>query len=152
VARKRVLSQSSIFGAKAKNRVSEIQRLTDCRTLEKATLRQNPRYCPGVGISRRCWPTCCRSWRHARPPSRARVAHRKRLLTLDRRQGCHALRRASLSRFPKDFDAGSPCHASSTCQVIVRILLVIPSPRDTATVTVLDSRDFWAFNEGMSEA
>src|SRR6266700_2793543 len=38
-----VLSQSSIFGAKSKNRVSEIQRLTDCQTLEKATLRQNPR-------------------------------------------------------------------------------------------------------------
>jgi len=36
-----VLSQSSIFGAKSKNRVSEIQRLTDCQTLEKATLRQN---------------------------------------------------------------------------------------------------------------
>src|SRR5262245_36140660 len=38
-----VLSQSSIFGAKSKNRVSEIQRLTDCQTLEKATLRQNLR-------------------------------------------------------------------------------------------------------------
>jgi hypothetical protein len=37
-----VLSQSSIFGAKSKNRISEIQRLTDCQTLEKATLRQNP--------------------------------------------------------------------------------------------------------------
>jgi hypothetical protein len=37
----RVLSQSSFFGAKSKNRVSEIQRLTDCQTLEKATLRQN---------------------------------------------------------------------------------------------------------------
>ena len=35
------MSQSSIFGAKSKNRVSEIQRLTDCQTLEKATLRQN---------------------------------------------------------------------------------------------------------------
>ena len=40
--KKMVLSQSSIFGAKSKNRVSEIQRLTDCQTLEKATLRQNP--------------------------------------------------------------------------------------------------------------
>jgi hypothetical protein len=36
-----VLSQSSIFGAKSKNRVSEIQRLPDGQTLEKATLRQN---------------------------------------------------------------------------------------------------------------
>ena len=25
-------------------------------------------------------------------------------------------------------------------------------PRDTAAVTALDSSDFWAFNEGMSEA
>src|SRR5712691_9300889 len=40
-----VLSQSSIFGAKSKNRVSEIQRLTDCQTLEKATLRQNRLNC-----------------------------------------------------------------------------------------------------------
>jgi hypothetical protein len=35
----RVLSQSSIFGAKSKNLVSEIQWLTDCQNLEKATLR-----------------------------------------------------------------------------------------------------------------
>src|SRR5262245_40886025 len=41
-AGRRVLSQSSIFGAKSKNRVSEMQRLTDCQTLEKATLRQKP--------------------------------------------------------------------------------------------------------------
>ena len=33
-----------------------------------------------------------------------------------------------------------------------RILLVILFPRDTAAVTALDSRDFWAFNAGMSEA
>jgi hypothetical protein len=32
-----------------------------------------------------------------------------------------------------------------------RILLVILFPRDTAAVTVLDSRDFWAFNEGIYE-
>src|SRR5262249_23278849 len=30
-----------VFGAKFKNRVSEIQWLTDCQALEKATLRQN---------------------------------------------------------------------------------------------------------------
>ena len=36
-----VLSQSSVFGAKSKNWVSEIQWLTDCQNLEKATLRQN---------------------------------------------------------------------------------------------------------------
>ncbi len=35
------LSQSSIFGAKSKNRISDIQRLTDSQTFEKATLRQN---------------------------------------------------------------------------------------------------------------
>jgi len=33
-----------------------------------------------------------------------------------------------------------------------RILLVILFPRDTAAVTAWDSSDFWAFNEGMSEA
>ena len=38
-----VLSPSSIFGAKSKNRVSEIQRSTDCQTLAKRTLRQNPK-------------------------------------------------------------------------------------------------------------
>src|SRR5262249_14346311 len=32
-----------VFGAKFKNRVSEIQWLTDCQALEKATLRQNHR-------------------------------------------------------------------------------------------------------------
>jgi hypothetical protein len=37
----RVLSQSSIFGAKSKNWVSEIQWLRDSRTLEKVILRQN---------------------------------------------------------------------------------------------------------------
>jgi hypothetical protein len=35
------MSQSSTFGAKSKNGISEIQRLTDCQTLAKATLRQN---------------------------------------------------------------------------------------------------------------
>jgi hypothetical protein len=30
--------------------------------------------------------------------------------------------------------------------------LVILFPRDTAAVTALASRDFWAFNEGMCEA
>src|SRR5262249_13888983 len=34
-----------VFGAKFKNRVSEIQWLTDCQALEKATLRQNPHSC-----------------------------------------------------------------------------------------------------------
>ena len=38
------------------------------------------------------------------------------------------------------------------CRIIGRILLVILFPRDTAAVTALDSSDFWAFNEGMSEA
>jgi hypothetical protein len=32
-----------------------------------------------------------------------------------------------------------------------RILLAILFPRDTATVTALDSSDFWVFNAGMSE-
>jgi hypothetical protein len=32
------------------------------------------------------------------------------------------------------------------------ILLVILFPHATAAVTALDSSDFWAFNEGMSEA
>src|SRR5262249_289350 len=35
------LSQSSIFGAKSKNWVSEIQCLTNCQDPEKATLRQS---------------------------------------------------------------------------------------------------------------
>src|SRR5262249_59399363 len=34
-----------VFGAKFKNRVSEIQWLTDCQALEKATLRQNHTDC-----------------------------------------------------------------------------------------------------------
>jgi hypothetical protein len=37
-------------------------------------------------------------------------------------------------------------------QTNARILLVILFLRDTAAVTALDSSDFWAFNEGMSEA
>src|SRR4029434_1445039 len=48
-----VLSQRSIFGAKSKNRVSEIQRLTNCQNLEKATLRQNRSTC------------CCTRWTSA---------------------------------------------------------------------------------------
>src|SRR5882672_7852922 len=44
------------FGAKSKNRASEIQRLTDSQTLEKATLRQNPgRYSPGPNIGLPSW-------------------------------------------------------------------------------------------------
>ena len=38
------------------------------------------------------------------------------------------------------------------CRRNGRILLVIPFPRDTATVIVGDSSNFWAFNKGMSEA
>jgi hypothetical protein len=38
-----VLSHSSILGVKSENRVSAIQSLTDTKTLEKATLRQNPK-------------------------------------------------------------------------------------------------------------
>jgi hypothetical protein len=41
--------------------------------------------------------------------------------------------------------------ALTHCQLNGRILLVILFPRDTAAVTVLDSRDFWAFNEGIYE-
>jgi hypothetical protein len=37
----RVLSQISILWVKFENLLSEIQRLTDAKTLEKATLRQN---------------------------------------------------------------------------------------------------------------
>ena len=39
-----VLSQISVLGVKSENRLSEIQWLTDAKTLEKATLRQNPRW------------------------------------------------------------------------------------------------------------
>ena len=38
------------------------------------------------------------------------------------------------------------------CTKNARILLVILFPCDTAAVTALDSSDFWAFNDGMSEA
>jgi hypothetical protein len=43
-----VLSQSSILGVKSENRVSAIQWLTDIKTLEKATLRQNQEESHGI--------------------------------------------------------------------------------------------------------
>jgi hypothetical protein len=56
-ARPSVLSQSSIFGAKSNNLVSEIQWLRDSRTLEKVILRQNR--CSSSLIPRPIRPSMC---------------------------------------------------------------------------------------------
>src|SRR5262249_4186674 len=56
-----VLSQSSIFGAKSKNRVSEIQWLTDSQNLGKATLRHiwtRPRCQGGLEKKNTCRDRC----------------------------------------------------------------------------------------------